>query len=252
VSAAARVAAPGEIRFAGLGKLFPNGTQAVVDVNLKIGAGEFISVVGPSGCGKSTLLRIASSLDAPSAGEAAVGDGVLGFVFQDATLLHWRTVAQNVELLMELRKVPAAERRRRSELAIRLVGLDGFDNHYPKQLSGGMKMRVSIARALTLEPDIFLFDEPFGALDEMTRERLNDELTAVFAERRFTAMFVTHNVFEAVFLATRVVVMSGRPGTIVGEVAVPFDYPRSSRLRFDPDYIGLAEEVSSLLRGATR
>jgi len=252
VNAGAEAAAPGEIRFAGLGRLFPNGTQAVVDVNLKIGAGEFISVVGPSGCGKSTLLRIASSLDTPSAGEVAVGDGVLGFVFQDATLLHWRTVAQNVDLLMELRKVPADERRRRRESAIRLVGLDGFDDHYPKQLSGGMRMRVSIARALTLEPDIFLFDEPFGALDEMTRERLNDELTAVFAERRFTAMFVTHNVFEAVFLATRVIVMSGRPGTIIGEVAVPFDYPRSGSLRFDADYIGLAEEVSSLLRGAMR
>ncbi|MFF5261664.1 ABC transporter ATP-binding protein [Actinomadura viridis] len=238
----------GFIDFSGLGKVFDNGTQALRDVDLTVNSGEFISIVGPSGCGKSTLLRIAAGLDVPTTGTARVGDGVIGFVFQEATLLHWRNVAKNVELLMELQGVPKQERIERREEAIDLVGLGGFQRHLPKQLSGGMKMRVSIARSLTLNPEIFLFDEPFGALDELTRERLNTEVTSVFANRPFTGMFVTHNIFEAVFLSTRVVVMSGRPGTILGEVEVPLPFPRPLDLRFDTLYTKLVSEVSDLLR----
>jgi NitT/TauT family transport system ATP-binding protein len=238
----------GSVDFHNLGKVFANGTQALRNVDLTVGSGEFVSIVGPSGCGKSTLLRIASGLDSPTTGHAAVGDGAIGFVFQEATLLHWRTVAQNVELLMELQGVPKRERAERREEALQLVGLDGFQKHLPKQLSGGMKMRVSIARALTLNPDIFLFDEPFGALDELTRERLNVEVTNVFAARPFTGMFITHNIFEAVFLSTRVVVMSGRPGTVVGEVKVPLPFPRPLDLRFDGAFTRLVSEVSGLLR----
>lgn len=238
----------GSIHFSGLGKVFDNGTQALRDVDLTVKSGEFVGIVGPSGCGKSTLLRIAAGLDVPTTGMSKVGDGVIGFVFQEATLLHWRNVAQNVELLMELQGVPKQERIERREEAIELVGLDGFQRHLPRQLSGGMKMRVSIARALTLDPEIFLFDEPFGALDELTRERLNTELTSVFANSRFTGMFVTHNIFEAVLLSTRVVVMSGRPGAILGVIEVPLPYPRPLDLRFDSQYTKLVSEVSNLLR----
>lgn len=238
----------GSVHFAQLGKVFDNGTQALRDVDLAVTSGEFVSIVGPSGCGKSTLLRIAAGLESATTGTSRIGDGVIGFVFQEATLLHWRTVAQNVELLMELQGVPKQERVARRDEAIDLVGLDGFQKHLPRQLSGGMKMRVSIARALTLNPDLFLFDEPFGALDELTRERLNSEVTSVFASRPFTGMFITHNIFEAVFLSTRVVVMSGRPGTILGEVEVPLPFPRPLDLRFDSLYTKLVSEVSSLLR----
>jgi NitT/TauT family transport system ATP-binding protein len=238
------------VRFEHLDMVFDNGTHAIRDVSLSVRAGEFLSIVGPSGCGKSTLLRLASGLIEPSAGTVSVDDVTLGFVFQDATLMHWRNVAQNVDLLMELRGIPKAERAQRRRQAIELVGLTGFEKHYPNHLSGGMKMRASLARALTLEPEIFLFDEPFGALDEMTRERLNVELAAVFAARQFAAMFITHNIFEAVFMATRVIVMSGRPGTVLGEVEVPFGYPREPDLRFDPEYTRIAEHVSRILRGA--
>lgn len=238
------------VRFENISMVFENGTQAIRDVSLSVDSGEFVSIVGPSGCGKSTLLRLASGLIRPSAGSVSVDDVTLGFVFQDATLMHWRTVAQNVDLLMELRRIPRAERAQRRDRAIDLVGLRGFEHNYPKHLSGGMKMRASLARALTLEPEIFLFDEPFGALDEITRERLNVELAAVFAARKFAAMFVTHNIFEAVFMASRVVVMSGRPGTILGEVDVPFGYPREPELRFDSEYTRIAAHVSQILRGA--
>jgi NitT/TauT family transport system ATP-binding protein len=172
----------------------------------------------------------------------------LGYVFQDATLLPWRTVLGNVELPAELRKVPKAERRALAEQAIQLVGLTGFEHHHPRRLSGGMRMRVSLARALTLDPSVFLFDEPFGALDQITRERLNDELLQLFMRNRFAGLFVTHSVYEAAFLASRVLVMSPRPGRVTGEVEVPFDYPRFASLRFEPSFAKITGRISGLLR----
>jgi NitT/TauT family transport system ATP-binding protein len=208
--------------------------------------------VGPSGCGKSTLLRIASGLTAASEGAVLVDTDKIGYVFQDPTLLPWRTVQANVELLAELGGLPKQERRRRADEAIELVGLSDFARHYPRALSGGMRMRVSLARSLTMQPELFLFDEPFGALDEITRERLNDELLQLFQTERFTALFVTHSVTEAVYVSKRVVVMSGRPGRVIGDFPVPFEHPRSPRLRFDEEFAHLGGEVSACLRGERR
>jgi NitT/TauT family transport system ATP-binding protein len=236
------------LEFAGVGRTFPDGTEALRDVDLTVDGGEFVTVVGPSGCGKSTLLRLASGLDRPTTGTTHVASDRVGYVFQDPTLLPWRTVRRNVELLAELEHLPKADRRARVTEAIELVGLNGFERHRPRALSGGMRMRVSLARSLVLEPDVFLFDEPFGALDEITRERLNDELLGLFATRRFAALFITHSVAEAVFLSTRVVVMSPRPGRILGDVPVPFGYPRLPELRYSEEFGKVAGEVSDLLR----
>jgi NitT/TauT family transport system ATP-binding protein len=238
------------LSFDGVRMEFPDGTLAVEDASFSIAPGEFVSIVGPSGCGKSTLLKIAAGLLDATAGEVGVGDGHLGYVFQDATLLPWRTVRGNVELLGELEGMSRAQRRAAASEAIELVGLKGFEDKYPKSLSGGMKMRASLARALTLQPSTFLFDEPFGALDEITRERLNDELLALFERERFAGLFITHSIAEAVFLSTRVLVMSARPGRIVGDFDVPFAYPRRPELRFEPEFGELSGRVSAALRGA--
>ena len=240
------------LAFAGVSKRFADGTVALAGVDLAVAPGKFVSVVGPSGCGKSTLLRIASGLSDASEGEVRVQTDKIGYVFQDPTLLPWRTVQANVELFAELRGLSKGERRRRADTAIKLVALSDFARHYPRALSGGMRMRVSLARSLTLEPELFLFDEPFGALDEITRERLNDELLQLFLTQRFTALFVTHSVTEAVFMSTRVVVMSGRPGRVLGDFPVPFEYPRPPGLRFDEEFARLAGEVSACLRGGSR
>jgi NitT/TauT family transport system ATP-binding protein len=236
------------IAFRDVGKTFGDGTEAVVDVSFQLRAGEFLSVVGPSGCGKSTLLRLASGLERVTAGSVERSVSNVGYVFQDATLLPWRTVRGNVELLAEVDGAPRREREALAWDAIRLVGLDGFENHYPKALSGGMRMRASLARALTTKPPLFLLDEPFGALDEITREALNDELIRLFVSERFGAIFITHSIGEAVFLSTRVLVMSARPGRVVAEFDVPFPYPRSPDLRFNPEFGELASEVSQALR----
>ncbi len=236
------------VAFRGLGKVFPDGTEALREISFEVREGELVTVVGPSGCGKSTLLRIASGLTRETSGEVERSDENLGYVFQDATLLPWRTVLENVELFMELHGVPRSERRSKALEAIELVGLDGFQRHFPKSLSGGMKTRVSLARALTMEPPLFLLDEPFGALDEITREHLNDELLRLFLHERFGAIFITHNLYEAVYLSTRVLVMSARPGRIVAEFDVPFDYPRDQGLRFDNRFAKLASRVSNALR----
>jgi NitT/TauT family transport system ATP-binding protein len=236
------------LAFSGVGRTFPDGTEALRDVDLTVDSGEFVSVVGPSGCGKSTLLRLASGLDSASAGGVHVASNRVGYVFQDPTLLPWRTVRRNVELLAELDHMPKAERQARVAEAISLVGLEGFEKHRPRSLSGGMRMRTSLARSLVLRPDVFLFDEPFGALDEMSRERLNDELLALFADRGFASLFITHSVAEAVYLSTRVVVMSPRPGHILGDVSVPFGYPRQPELRYSDEFGKVAGEVSELLR----
>jgi NitT/TauT family transport system ATP-binding protein len=236
------------LAFEHVSKTFPDGTQALDDVTLDVAAGEMVAIVGPSGCGKSTLLRLASRLTSPSGGEIHVGQGNLGYVFQDATLLPWRTVQSNVELLAELSGVPKAERARLAADAIALTGLSGFENHRPRALSGGMRMRVSLARSLTMRPRIFLFDEPFGAVDEITRERLNGELLGLFEREQFAGLFVTHSVSEAAFLASRVVVLSPRPGRIVTELSIPFRYPRAPELRFDPAFAALAGQISARLR----
>jgi len=240
------------LTFRGVSKRFADGTVALAGVDLSVASGELVSVVGPSGCGKSTLLRIVSGLTAASEGKVLVDTDKIGYVFQDPTLLPWRTVQANVELLAELGDLPKQERRRRANEAIELVGLSDFARHHPRALSGGMRMRVSLARSLTLQPELFLFDEPFGALDEITRERLNDELLQLFLTQRFAALFVTHSVTEAVFVSKRVVVMSGRPGRVVGDFPVPFEYPRAPRLRFDEEFAQLAGEVSACLRGERR
>jgi NitT/TauT family transport system ATP-binding protein len=237
------------LTFSQVSKRFPDGTTALAGVDLRVTAGEFVSVIGPSGCGKSTLLRIASDLTRASGGAVDVQTRKIGYVFQDPTLLPWRTVRANVELFAELRGLPKDERRRRAGQALELVGLSEFAGHRPRALSGGMRMRVSLARSLTLQPELFLFDEPFGALDEIARERLNDELLQLYLTQRFTALFVTHSVSEAVFMSTRVVVMSSRPGRILADLAVPFPYPRSPRLRFDERFARLAGQVSARLRG---
>jgi len=236
------------LRFRDVGKRFRDGTLALTGVNVDVANGEFVSVVGPSGCGKSTLLRIASGLTTVTGGTVDVRADRLGYVFQDPTLLPWRSVRKNVELLAELERMPAAERRQRAAEAIKLVGLTGFERHRPRALSGGMRMRVSLARSLVLRPDLFLFDEPFGALDEISRERLNDELLQLFLANRFAALFVTHSVSEAVFLSTRVVVMSPRPGRVLGDFPIPFDYPRQPQLRFSDEFAHVAARVSRCLR----
>jgi NitT/TauT family transport system ATP-binding protein len=241
------VRTPPVLHLSGVVKQFADGTVAVADVGLTVGPGELVSIVGPSGCGKSTLLRLASGLAQPTGGVVAVGTDRIGYVFQDPTLLPWRTVQGKVELLTELRRLPKAERRRRGDEAIKLVGLDGFRGHRPRTLSGGMRMRVSLARSLTLSPELFLFDEPFGALDEITRQRLGDELLALFLAQRFAAVFVTHSVTEAVYLSNRVLVMSERPGRILADFAVPFEYPRPAAVRFTNDFARLTGEVSACL-----
>ena len=227
---------------------FPNGTVALSGVGLTVSRGEFVTVVGPSGCGKSTLLRIASGLETASEGTTSLGTTRIGYVFQDATLLPWRTVQANVELLAELNKQSKRMRSAKAKEAIDLVGLTGFEQNLPKELSGGMRMRTSLARSLTLDPELFLFDEPFGALDEITRERLGDELLRIFAEQHFAGLFITHCVAEAVYLSTRVIVMSGRPGRIVDEFEVPFDYPRDPDIRFTAEFAALSGKVSHALR----
>lgn len=236
------------IEFRRAGKVFEDGTHAVDDVSFQVRPEEIVAIVGPSGCGKSTLLRMASGLSPATSGEVESSHERLGYVFQDATLLPWRNVQRNVELFGELRGAPKEERTRLAREVIDLVGLKGFERHYPKALSGGMKMRVSLARSLTMKPPLFLFDEPFGALDEITRERLNDELLRLFATEDFAAIFITHSVNEAVYLSNRVLVMSPRPGRLIGEFAVPFEFPRSADLRFEPDFARLSGEISHALR----
>jgi NitT/TauT family transport system ATP-binding protein len=246
----AALATDSAVTFDGISMTFPDGTHALTRTSFSVAPGEFVTVVGPSGCGKSTLLRIASGLTTPTTGTVAVDQSSLGYVFQDATLLPWRTVLQNVELLAELEGMPKDEMRRRAMENIELVGLSGHEDKFPKQMSGGMRMRASLARSLVLEPTVFLFDEPFGAVDEITRERLNDEVISLFMRKRFAGLFITHSISEAVFLSTRILVMSGRPGSIVGEFQVPFEYPRDPEIRFDAHFAELCGDISHALRGA--
>ena len=239
----------GTLQFDNVGMTFPDGTDALENVSLSVTPGEFVTVVGPSGCGKSTLLRIASGLETQTQGSCAVDRDSIGYVFQDATLLPWRTVQRNIELLAELHGETKAECQRRAQDAISLVGLDGFADKYPRQLSGGMRMRASLARSLVMKPRVFLFDEPFGALDEITRERLNDELLGLFQREGFAGLFITHSIAEAVYMSTRVLVMSPRPGRITASFDIPFAYPRDHDLRYSPEFAELCGQVSHALRG---
>lgn len=233
---------------------------ALQDLSVRIGGGQLVTVIGPSGCGKSTLLRLIADLLAPSAGRVAVfgappdharRDRRLGFVFQDAALLPWRTAIRNVELPLEVGSGVTRNRPHRNpgEL-LDLVGLNGRHNAYPQQLSGGMRQRVSIARALVTQPQILLMDEPFGALDAITRGRLNVELLSIWAKTATTIVFVTHSIDEAVFLGQRVVVMSANPGRVHAEIDVPIGYPRPPELREDPEYVAIAAQVRRALETA--
>ena len=226
---------------------YPNGTLAIDGVSLELKAGEFVAVVGPSGCGKSTLLRVAAGLQPPTAGTVSNTSEHVGFVFQDPTLLPWRSVLRNVELIGELRNMDKTTRRTRAMDVLSRVGLTEFADQRPRTLSGGMRMRVSLARTLLAQPPVLLFDEPFGSVDEITRSRLCDDLQALFVADRFAGLLVTHSIAEAVYLASRVLVMSDRPGHIVGEVAIPHDYPRKPLWRFEPDFTELTSRVYSLL-----
>lgn len=237
------------LRFDHIGMVFPDGTAALDDIDLSIGPGEFVTIVGPSGCGKSTLLRIAAGLLSPTAGAVDIDRERIGYVFQDPTLMPWRTVRGNVEVLAEFHGLGRAERRRLADHAIELVGLSGFEDHYPKSLSGGMRMRCSLARTLTLQPPVMLFDEPFGAVDEIARERLNEETLQLFVDEGFAALFITHSIAEAVFLSTRVLVMSARPGHIVASHDIAFGHPRPPDLRFDPEFARISGAISADLRG---
>lgn len=251
------MSAPPIVEFDALTKRFGDGPLILDRISFQAAPGEFIALIGPSGCGKSTLLRLIAGLtpstsgglrvDGRSAEEAATE---LAFVFQDPTLLPWQTVAGNVELPQKLRGVAAPAREAISRRVLDLVRLADRRDAFPRQLSGGQKMRVSLARALALKPRILLLDEPFGALDEMSRERLNEELLTIREQEKWTAFFVTHSVAEAVFLSNRILVMSGNPGTIAHEIAVPLPYPRTAETRLSRPYPDLVVEVSRKLRGA--
>ncbi len=245
----------------GVGMVFNPGSAnevtALDGIDLDIAPGEFISLIGPSGCGKSTLLRVVGDLVAPTSGKVAVNgktshqarlDRDYGMVFQSATLLEWRRISDNVELPLEVMGVSKDERERRAAEMLRLVQLERFAHHYPWQLSGGMQQRVSIARALTFEPKILLMDEPFGALDEMTRERMQMELLRIWRETDTTVIFVTHSIPEAVFLSTRVVVMSPRPGRVSDIIEIDLPQPRRFETREDQRFFQLLTRVRESLR----
>jgi NitT/TauT family transport system ATP-binding protein len=241
-----------------LSKRFERGNVLALDtIDLDIGPGEFVSLIGPSGCGKSTLLRIIGDLIQPTEGDATVNgkpahrarmERDYGIVFQDAVLYDWRTVARNIALPLELAGWDRERRNERVREMLDLVELTGFESHHPWQLSGGMQQRVSIARALSFSPALLLMDEPFGALDEMTRERLNTELLRIWQELGSTVVFVTHSIAESVFLSTRVVVMSARPGRIAGIVDIDLPQPRTQETREDPRFAELITAVRRLLR----
>ncbi|RMH46689.1 MAG: ABC transporter ATP-binding protein [Alphaproteobacteria bacterium] len=238
----------------GVGKTFGGDVEALRGMSLEINEGDFISLLGPSGCGKSTALRLIAGLIHPTRGsirwDRPKGEGDLGVVFQEPTLMPWATVEDNVWLPLRLRGRPRAAVRDDIMSALRLVGLEGFARAYPRELSGGMKMRVSIARAMVTRPRLILMDEPFAALDEITRFRLNDDLLAMKAEIGCTVVFVTHSVFESVFLSDRIIVMAARPGRVIRELAVDEPYPRDESFRTSAAYVAHCRAASEALHEA--
>lgn len=266
------------ITLSNVSKIYQNGTVALQDLNLTIEQGQFVSLLGPSGCGKSTVLRIIAGLGRMSSGRLDWGNANqsgpspssfnpnssssnssnpnspnqprLAFVFQEAALMPWATVADNVRLPLKLAKVPNREALQSVSEALHLVDLHGFERSHPRQLSGGMKMRVSIARALVTKPDVLLMDEPFGALDEMTRSRLNSDLLDLWQQKHWTVVFVTHNIYEAVYLSNRVVVMAARPGRVVADVPIEAPYPRTEEFRTSAQFNDYCRQISHALSQA--
>ena len=242
-------------------KIFANGTRGLDPIDLAIREGEFVSLIGPSGCGKSTLLKLIAGLIEPTDGRLVWWRGgfnrvgqvgrKLSFVFQDPTLMPWCRVDGNVRLPLDLAKTPRAEAQDRVDSAIELVGLQDFRRNFPRQLSGGMRMRVSIARALVTDPNLLLMDEPFGALDEFTRNKLDSDLVSLWWGRPLSVMFVTHSIYEAVFLSTRIVIMAARPGRIFGELAIDEPHPRNDSFRTSPQFARLCRELSAQLTDAS-
>ena len=248
-----------EIEIAGVTKQYGNAHAVLESIDLVVAKQEFISIIGPSGCGKSTILKLIAGLAVPTSGTIRV-DGMtplnaretISFVFQDATLLPWRTVKQNIGLGLELEHAPNARREKEIAALLELVGLKNVAKSYPRELSGGMKMRVSIARALATNPRLMLLDEPFAALDEMSRDRLNEEILRLRAEQNWTAVFVTHSVSEAVFLSDRIVVLAPNPGRIHAEFHVELPPPRTSAIRNSPEFDAIVARVSHTLRETLR
>jgi NitT/TauT family transport system ATP-binding protein len=257
-STAPALSGPPVVSFSNVGKDFANGVLALDRLNLDVWPGEFVSLLGPSGCGKSTALRLIAGLSEPSGGKIdwlhpefaqAVGPNRIGFVFQEPTLMPWATVAANVRLPLKLKGLDATAQPR-VEAALARVGLAAFAESYPRELSGGMKMRASIARALVTEPKLLLMDEPFAALDEITRFRLNNDLLQLWRSLGKTVVFVTHSVFESVYLSQRIVVMTPRPGRVFTEIAVDAPYPRDERFRTSAAYAAHCRQVSEALTRA--
>jgi NitT/TauT family transport system ATP-binding protein len=245
-----------EIQLNSVSKRYRDAAVALEGISLTVERGEFVTFLGPSGCGKSTLLKLVSGLSPVSNGTVQVNGmtpdnarELMSFIFQDATLLPWRTVEQNVGLGLELEYAARAARKERVARMLELVGLGNVAKRYPRQLSGGMKMRVSIARALASKPRILLMDEPFAALDEMTRDRLNEELLRLYREQKWTVLFVTHSVAEAVFLSSRIVILAAHPGRIAHEMKVDLPWPRTAETRESREFEELETHASRLLRG---
>ena len=240
---------PNIVALRNVGKTFDSGTVALDGLSLTVADGEFVSLLGPSGCGKSTALRLIAALSTPSAGavDGPGGSGKIGFVFQEPTLMPWADVAANVRLPLKLTHADPAKAQAAAMQALTHVGLADFAQSYPRELSGGMKMRASIARALVTEPQLLLMDEPFAALDEITRFKLNNDLLTLWQALRRTVIFVTHSVFESVYLSQRIVVMTPRPGRVFADIAIPAPYPRDERFRTSADFAGYCRTVSEAL-----
>jgi NitT/TauT family transport system ATP-binding protein len=238
---------PDIISLHNVGKTFDSGTVALDNFSLAVHDGEFVSLLGPSGCGKSTALRIIAGLSAPSAGAVEGPAGKIGFVFQEPTLMPWADVAANVRLPLKLSHKDDTQSQNAVTQALERVGLADFAQAFPRELSGGMKMRTSIARALVTEPQLLLMDEPFAALDEITRFKLNNDLLTLWQALRRTVIFVTHSVFESVYLSQRIVLMTPRPGRVFTEIAIPAPYPRHERFRTSPEYAGYCRQVAEAL-----
>ena len=248
------------VRMSNVNKTFSNGTTALKGLNMTINENEFVTLLGPSGCGKSTALRLIAGLgdvssgmiDLPHDQQNGAGEGHrdIGFVFQEPTLMPWATVFDNVYLPFRLAHMSKSKAATAVQESIEMVGLDGFENAYPRELSGGMKMRVSIARALVTKPKLLLMDEPFAALDEITRFRLNNDLLELWRDQRWTVIFVTHSVYESVYLSSRIIVMAARPGRVVSEIDIDAPYPRDESFRTSTPYNDYCRDVSARLHDA--